>query len=91
MSIPAIAPARVVRFQNSENSIIGPNVAPKPAHAKETTLKMTLSSSQAIAMPISAITIKMMRDTHITCLSEAPFLNTPSYRFFENAEEAINR
>ena len=31
-------PCLVVRFQNSENSISGPNVAPNPAHAKDDTV-----------------------------------------------------
>ena len=35
--MPAPAPARDVRFQNSANSMTGPNVAPNPAQANETT------------------------------------------------------
>ena len=38
-TIPARTPHLVVRFQKSENSIAGPNAAPKPAHAKDTILK----------------------------------------------------
>ena len=41
-NIPAIAPHLLQRFQKSAKSIIGPNVAPKPAHAKETTRKIEL-------------------------------------------------
>ena len=41
--IPAIAPARLQRFQNKEQSTTAPNAPPKPAHAKETILN-TLES-----------------------------------------------
>ena len=58
-TIPAMAPALVVRFQNSANSTSGPNAAPKPAHAKDTTRKMELSSSSAMK---TAITEMMMTD-----------------------------
>ena len=34
--MPAIAPSLVERFQNSAASMTGPNVAPRPAHAKDT-------------------------------------------------------
>ena len=39
-SMPAIAPNLLVRRQYSEQSISGPNEAPKPAHAYETTWKI---------------------------------------------------
>ena len=70
-TMPATAPAWVVRFQNRENSISGPKVAPKPAQAKETMLNITLFSSMAITMAMAAITSRVMRETHITCLSVA--------------------
>ena len=54
--IPAIAPGRLIRFQKSEKSIRGPNVAPKPAHANDTILNIALFSSSAITIAISAIT-----------------------------------
>ena len=41
-SIPAKAPFHVVRLQKSAVRTIGPNVAPSPAHAKDTTLKTEL-------------------------------------------------
>ncbi len=50
-SMPAKAPARFVRFQKREKRMMGPKVAPKPAHAKDTTLKMMLFSSSAMITP----------------------------------------
>ena len=44
-SMPAIAPSLVVLFQNNENMVIGPNVAPNPAQANDTIVKITLFSS----------------------------------------------
>ena len=76
--MPAMAPALVVLFQNRENSIIGPKVAPNPAQAKETMLKITLFSSQAITIPIRAMSSSTTRETRMTCLSVAPFLKIPS-------------
>ena len=43
--IPATAPWRAVRFQKREKSIRGPKAAPKPAQAKDTTLKTELVGS----------------------------------------------
>ena len=40
--MPETAPLLVVLFQNREKSMRGPNVAPKPAHAKLTIVNMTL-------------------------------------------------
>ena len=76
-SMPAIAPARVMRFQNRLNSTSGPNVAPKPAHAKETIVNITLFSSSAITMAMAVITGSIMRESVITSLSVAFFLNMP--------------
>ena len=91
-SIPAMAPVRVVLFQKSEKSMIGPKVAPKPAHAKDTRVKITLSSFHAIITPTSAITIRMTLDNHITCFSVAfSFLIIPLKMLTETAEDAIKR
>ena len=49
--IPAMAPAQVVRFQKREKSTSVPNVAPKPAHANDTSVKMMLFSSSAMTIP----------------------------------------
>ena len=49
--MPAIAPCFVVRRQYRLNSVSGPNEAPKPAQAYDTTLKMTEFSSQATKQP----------------------------------------
>ena len=76
-SIPATAPARVVRFQNSENSISGPKAAPKPAHAKEVMLKMVELEFQAIAIAMMVITASVMREHHMICFSVASFLMMP--------------
>ena len=69
--IPASAPYRVVRFQNSENSMTGPKAAPNPAHAKDTISKIELSGFHAIKMEIIAITTTVAREIIITVLSLA--------------------
>ena len=46
-----------MRFQNKENSITAPKVAPNPAHAKETIRNTELSGFLARKTPITAITI----------------------------------
>ena len=53
--MPAIAPARFVRFQKSARRMSGPNAAPKPAHANETIFMTTLKNSDCvfIARPIA--------------------------------------
>ena len=90
-TMPAIAPALVVLFQNKEKSMIGPKVAPKPAHAKETILNITLSLSRAITAAIIVITTRVILETHKTCLSEAVFLKIPWKIFFDTDEAAIRR
>ena len=91
LSMPAIAPALVTRFQNKENSIIGPKVAPKPAQAKETTMNITLFSSMAMIMEQIAIIIKVILVQYRTVLSEASFLNIPWKMFLEKADAAISK
>ena len=61
--MPAIAPILVILFQNKEKSITGPNVAPKPAQAKETTVKMTLFSSKAIITATNATIRRVILET----------------------------
>ena len=41
-NIPDNAPSFVILFQKSEKIIRGPNVAPKPAQANDTTVNITL-------------------------------------------------
>ena len=82
-SIPAMAPARVVRFQKSENSSSGPKVAPKPAQAKDTMVKITLFSSSAMMIPMAATTRSVMREMTMTCLSVASFLKIPGRYFWK--------
>ena len=89
--MPAIAPALLVRFQKREKSISGPKVAPNPAHAKDTIWKITLFSSIAITIPIRVSASSVMRETSMTCLSVAFFLQTPWKMFFANADAAISR
>ena len=91
LSIPAIAPAFVVRFQKSEKSISGPKVAPKPAQAKETSLKITLFSLSARIIAIMAIAPRVILVAHITALSLAFLFITPLKIFFAKAEAAIRR
>ena len=86
-----MAPARLMRFQNRENRTSGPKVAPKPAHAKETMVKITLFSSSAMMTATSVMTSSAIRDMVMTCLSEASFLNRPWKIFLEKAEAAIRR
>ena len=77
LNIPAIAPGLLMRFQKSDNNISGPKVAPNPAQAKDTIWKITLFSSNAITIPTAARTKRVIRDTIITCLSVASFLQIP--------------
>ena len=90
-SIPAMAPARFTRFQNREKRMMGPKVAPKPDQAKETTSKMMLFSSQAMAMPTTAMAMRTMREMRMICLSVASFFTTPPKRFLATAEVAMSR
>ena len=62
-TMPARAPWRFVRLQNRENSISGPNAAPKPAHAKETIRNTELSGFQARNTPITAMIRRLPRAT----------------------------
>ena len=76
-TIPEIAPAYEVFFQNKEKSISGPKVAPNPAQANEVIPKIVLFESQAITIDIMVMTAIAILDAHITCLSVASFLNIP--------------
>ena len=75
--MPAIAPARVVLFQNRLKSISGPNVAPNPAQAKLTIVNMTLFSSKAMTIATTAIRSSVSLETFSTSLSEAFLRNSP--------------
>ena len=91
LSMPAIAPDLVMRFQKREKIIAGPKVAPKPAQAKETTVNITLFSSKAITMERRAITSKVILVQYRMVLSEASFFSRPWKIFLEKAEAAISR
>lgn len=77
VSIPAIAPDLVTLFQKSEKRMIGPKVAPKPAHANDTTLNITLFSFNAIIIAIIDIITNVILDAYNTVLSEAFLLIIP--------------
>ena len=91
VSMPAMAPDLVVRFQYRLKSVSGPNEAPRPAQAYETTLKMIESSLQATAMPKSRTQASVMRLTMSTWLSVASFLKTPRKMFSATDEPVISR
>ena len=75
--MPAMAPARLIRFQKRLMSIRGPKVAPKPAQAKLTMVKMTLSSSMAMTMATAVMARRVRRETFSTCLSVASRRSSP--------------
>ena len=84
-NIPAIAPHLLQRFQNSENRTMGPKVAPKPAHAKDTTRKMELVGSSANRMPQMATQITVTRATIMLFLSLSSMPSTPRMMFWAMA------
>ena len=69
--IPARAPFRLERFQNSANSITAPKVAPNPAHAFSTRPKTVLFGFNAISIAIIETPITVRRLTIINSLSLA--------------------
>ena len=69
--IPAIAPYLFILFQNTDVITTGPNEAPSPAHAFETSPKTELSGSNAIITPITAMAITDKRPTRSFFLSSA--------------------
>ena len=72
--MPAMAPARLERFQNRERSMTGPNAAPKPAQAKETTRNTELSGFHASTRPTSAMpmTVSLATSSDFFSLSRMP-------------------
>ena len=67
--MPYKAPLNVMRFQNNERMISGPNAAPKPAHAYATKPR-TLDSgfeARAIARRAMSNTIKRPIQTNSFC------------------------
>ena len=69
--IPANAPLRVIRAQNTENTTIGPNAAPKPAQAwltKSSTLLLGLIANK-IAITETNSTIIRPTQTNSRCLA----------------------
>lgn len=86
-TIPEIAPLRVVRFQNSEKIIKGPNAAPNPDHAKDTKLKMELLGFKAIMIPTIATAIVVNLVTRRICLSVAFLLKILRYKLLPTLED----
>ena len=56
-TMPAMAPGRLLRFQNRANSVTGPKDAPKPAQAKETMVNTELSGFHARTTATNAMPI----------------------------------
>ena len=78
------------RFQNSENSTTGPNAAPKPAHAKDTTRNTELEGSHARMTPITAMTTTVSRATIISVLLFSLMPKTFWERSCETLEAAVS-
>ena len=57
VTMPAMAPGRFVRFQKRPRRMTGPNAAPKPAQAKETSCITTLKKSLVVFIAIATATI----------------------------------
>ena len=87
-SIPASAPQRLARRQNSENRTTGPKAAPKPAHAKETIWKTELDGSRARKTAMTAMPTSVRRAAIMLALPKMFRWNTPYRMFWETAEEA---
>ena len=71
--------------------MMGPKVAPKPAHANDTTFEDDALFIQAMMIPITEMTSKVMRETSMTCFSVASFLNIPLKISRDSADEAMSR
>ena len=87
--IPASAPMRVVRFQNSANSTTGPKAAPKPAHAKDTIVKTEFSFLAQIIATI-AMAIIVRREISIDFLLSILSLNTPTSKSCDMLDDAAS-
>ena len=83
-----MAPCKFARLQYKAASIKGPNDAPKPAQAYDTTLKMEEFSSIAIKIPNNKITTSVILATINTEVSLAFFFSKPLYMLLETAEPA---
>ena len=89
-AIPAIAPGRVARFQNREQIMRGPKLAPKPAHAKETIPNTELSGSLAMIRPNIATTITVALAAIMLALCESFKWKVSCKIFCETLEEAAS-
>ena len=74
--MPQIAPARVVRRQNSEHSTTGVKADASPDQAKSTNQKIMRLSGRATASPPAPITTVRPRPISDSCLSEKSGLKT---------------
>ena len=89
-TMPATAPARVVRRQKRAASITGPKAPPKPAHAKDTIWKMELNGSHARRSPTTAMTTMVRRATSIEVFGDT-FMPRTSWRMFSEKDDAAVR
>ena len=87
---PVSAPGRVVRFQNRQHSISGPNAPPKPAHAKLTiwnTLELGSCASRMATIEIPRI---VARATSRLCLVLSLMCRKSCTRFWLTLELAAS-
>ena len=85
-----MAPYLFERFQKSANNMIGPKVAPNPAQAKETMVKILLSGSAAKNIAIMEMTITEHLATITLVLSDNVTPKTPSIMFSVTLEDAAS-
>ena len=69
--IPASAPVSVIRFQNKESMMSGPNAAPKPAQAYATSPRTLASGFPAIQMARTETNRTIRRPTQTNSFCEA--------------------
>src|SRR5690625_526862 len=90
VTIPAIAPVALRRFQYSESRTSGPNAEPKPAQAKPTRPKMESDGLMASTVASNAITSTAPRQRLIRVLSGKFFLIIIFHRFSRSVEDTIS-
>ena len=91
LTIPAIAPTLFVLLIKRAQRMIGPNAAPKPAHANETILKTELPGSLARKIAITEITTTEILARTIDFFAESLTLKVSCTRFCEILEAAFDQ
>ena len=86
--IPAKAPCLLERFQNRASRTTGPNVAPKPAHAKDTIRNTEELGSLAINIATMEIPTTARRAILIDAFVDSSTLKNLRIRFSEILEDA---